>query len=543
MTQMSDNVSYSKEIAKGTVWSIAGNMFFKLLSFFYLIVLARMATQDEVGLFYLALSIVSLLVLFADLGLSQCFARYLPYFKARKEYEKIRKMLKSSYLIAGSLSILLLIIVYLQADFIAQLYENPDLGTAIKLFSPYFVIIVFFKLNQVFLQGQKDIRGVAFVDNIQNASKLILAVLLFVLIGADIFTIILSFLLSFAIAVVFSFLPVYSTVKNLPQNPKEPSVGYSSLLSDLVPFGIMVTAVSSLWKTINFLDKMMIGYMLPSDIATAQVAIYSIATALAMLLMMFPGAIGSIFFPLVSQLVGERKMDNVCNICATSSRWLLFITVPLALVLIVFSKKILSLFYGPEYVPGALTMSIFTFGLFLRSLSIMPAFVLAGLRLVKIELKIAAVAAVTNILLNIAMIPIWGIEGATLASAISLLFASMLFFYYGKQQFGFKLDNGIYKLMFAALISFVIVFFAEPYLSDLIPLLPETGIEYADKAIRLSILAALFAISVSVFMIISFILKSFTNDDISLMSSSLRRAKIPEPIIKFMEKFVSYGVS
>ena len=62
MAQDSKEASaHSKEVAKGAFWSLAGQAGIRLVGFFYLVVLARMASQDDVGTFYLALSIFGVL--------------------------------------------------------------------------------------------------------------------------------------------------------------------------------------------------------------------------------------------------------------------------------------------------------------------------------------------------------------------------------------------------------------------------------------------------------------------------------------------------
>ena len=534
--------SYSKEILKGTSWSLIGNIFFKLLSFVYVIVLARMATQDDIGIFYLVLSIIGLLALFVDLGFSQSFARYIPYFKARKENQNILKLLKSSYAISILLALFFSFLLFWQADFITDQYQNNNLKTALVLLIPYLALYVLFHLNVTFFQGQKDVRAMVLTNNLQNATKLLFSLGLFLFAGADILTISISFLVSFLVAVLVSLFFVYSNVKKLDKMPSEAGHTYPQLLREILPFSLMLTVVTSLWTIITSLDRIMIGFLLPPDISASQVAIYSISTSLATLLMIFPGAIGTMFFPVVSQLVGENKIKEIQETCSTSIRWVLFITVPFMLVLVIFSTQILTMFYGASYVTGALAMSIFTMGLLIRSLSMLHSYVLASMRLIMVEMKVAMTAAFANIVLNTISIPVFGIEGAATASAISFSIATILFFYYGKKHFDFSLDRGAWQLIFAAIFSFAVVFLLEPYISGIIPMLPETGIDYLDKVLMLSVLAALFLISVSIFALLSILTKSLKGEDLSILSSALRRAKVPKSIISKLETLVSYGI-
>ena len=71
----------SREVAKGSFWSLAGSVFFKLSSLLYVVLLARAASQDDIGTFYLALSAMSLIWVFSDLGISGALTRYVPFFE------------------------------------------------------------------------------------------------------------------------------------------------------------------------------------------------------------------------------------------------------------------------------------------------------------------------------------------------------------------------------------------------------------------------------------------------------------------------------
>ncbi|MFH1393768.1 MAG: flippase [Candidatus Micrarchaeota archaeon] len=541
---MAGEVSTSaKEVAKGTFWGVAGNLAFKLVSFFYTVILARMATQDDIGIFYLALSIVSLLALFVDFGISQSFARYIPFFNARGEGKNIEKMLRAGYSICTVLALISFIVIFFGADMIAGYYQNPGLSDSLRYLSPYLLIYILFQLNTVFLQGQKKIHSIALTSNLQNLAKLVLSISLFIVIGANVFTISIGYLFSYVVAVLFSFFLVWKGLKHLEGKQEQNVYSYGKLLRELLPFGLMMIAAMSMWTIIGYIDRVMIGYFLPPDIAAAQVAIYTMATSLAGLIMMFPSAIGTIFFPVVSQLFGQKKMDEMRKICATSTRWLLFITVPLALVFVTFSKQILNMFYGELYVPGALALSLFAIGLLIRAATMVPSYVLAGMRLVRIEIKIAAVAAAVNIILNVGLIPSYGIDGAAAASAVSFLVATALFIWYSKKHFGFEIDRGTWQIVIAALLSFLTAFLLEPFISPMVDGLPLSGVEYLDKVARLSVLAALFLVSVIVFAAISLALKSFREEDLGIMEGAMRRGRAPASAIRLLRSIVSLGIS
>jgi O-antigen/teichoic acid export membrane protein len=507
-----------------------------------MVVLAQMVSQAQVDTFYLALSIFGALALFADFGFRGSIIRYVPYFLGQSEKTKINMLLKIAYLSSTILAIIVSAIIFFYSEQIADFFIKPDLAEVLRLFSPYLLLTALFYLNGSFLNGMKRIRDQSVLLVFQNGSKLVLTLALIFFLGANLFSLTIAFLLSMLVAIVFSLFLLKKPFFEIASEKKEKE-DYSSLLRDVLPFGIMISIISSFWMLINYTDRIMIGYFLPEG----AVAIYTFATSLAMLIMIFPSAITAIFFPLVSGLFGEGKKDEMKNVALTSVRWLLFIIMPLALVLLAFPETLLDMFYGSDYSVGGIALAIFTLGLLIRSLSIMHALVLAGMRLVRIEIKVAAISASANVLLNLIMIPLFGIEGAAAASACAFATATFLFVHYVKREVGFGIPNSTIKSLIAGFIALLLIFLIKPYLLVAVDSAPDIeGIALSDivsKVLKLFILGILFIIASLFYVFLLFILKTFDEEDVNLLAAALRRAKIPEKWVETISRFFLLGAS
>ena len=135
---MTDDISqYSKEVAKGSIWSLAGNVSFYLISFFYVILIARSVSQDDLGLFFLAMSVVSLGAMLDNMGLGGALTRYDPFYEGKNEKSKIKSLLKMSYIVVTITALILLAIIWVSADFIGDIYQNERLPEVIRLLSVY----------------------------------------------------------------------------------------------------------------------------------------------------------------------------------------------------------------------------------------------------------------------------------------------------------------------------------------------------------------------------------------------------------------------
>ncbi len=532
---------HSKEVARGSFWSLAGNASFKLVSFFYVVLIARAASQDDIGVFYLALSVISLIWVFSDLGISGAFIRYVPYFEGRGEPGKIRNLLKFSYGFITILSLCIVAALFIFADAIGALYSNASLPEAIRILSAYILLGNLFRLNYLYLQGIRDIKRSQLFQNIQNFLKLAFTLILFYLFGASVVTISAAFVLSFLFALAASSLPV---LRSAAKAGGGAGLSRRELIYEIVPLGITVAIIQSFSTIISSSDRLIIGYMANPLASASLVAVYSMATTLATVLMVFPGSVGNIFLPLVSRLSGMDDAGAMREVMATAQRWSLFISLPIAVVMMAFSGDMLAVFYGPQYASGAAAMSIFTFGLIFSVFSLMASLALTAMRLVRLELYVAAAGAIVNIALNFLLIPVLGIEGAAIASAVSFAISASLLNRYARSRLGYTNPPESYKLVAAAISSFVLIALAKPALSEAalwITVAAGSG-DIVPKAIYLAYLCLLICASGALFVLMSLALRCFREEDVALVRRAMERAGIPAPLVQLMEKVASHGV-
>lgn len=124
--------------------------------------------------------------------------------------------------------------------------------------------------------------------------------------------------------------------------------------------------------------------------------------------------------PTISRLYAAGEMQRLQHVVTVAARCALVLALPVALALIVFARPALGLVFGGGFERGALSLTILC-GAHLIN---------AGAGLVGQILNMTgherdaalgmAVGALTNVVLNVALIPLIGIEGAALATGVGL---------------------------------------------------------------------------------------------------------------------------
>lgn len=535
---MKDDIHYSKEVAKGSLWGLAGSAVFYLASFFYVVLIARAVSQDDIGTFFLALSVVSAGAILDNLGLSSAISRYIPYFEGKGEQGKIRSLLKVSYGIVTILSLLLFAVLWLLSDMIGAIYQNMALAEAIRMLSAFLLFSNILNMNVAYLRGRADIKRMQLSANSQNFLKLALTAIFFIAFGPTIWAMIGAFILSFVLSVFVSSFFVVGDMRGIQVGGAD--LPAMEVMMEILPFGIMVGLVQSLGAIFISANRLILGYLVDPAQSAQVIAIYTFAATLAAVIMAFPTSIGHIFMPMMARLYGEGKLDRMRAVTETAQRWSLFIMIPVGLVMVAFSGDILAVVYGESYRSGGLVMSILTIGFLLSGISFMLSLTLIAMRLVTVQLKIVLASGLLNVLGTILLIPVLGMEGSAIASLIGFSSSVLLLSRYANRHFGFRMPSAVYKLSLAGSISFAIMLALGPLAGGI---LPSADGSYISRIISLVFLGLLSAFSMGMFALISLMLRCFKPEDRTLLARAMRKAGAPDGIISLMERISSYGIS
>ncbi len=536
---------YSKEAAKGSFWTLLGSVIFKFVSFIYVIILARVASQNDIGVFYLALGVFSLVTIFSDLGISGSVGRYVPYFEGRGERAKIKDLMRIGYFVMVGMGTLLSLVLWWQADAVGAIYNSPQLVECIRVLSIYVIITNLMNINQNYLSGMTDMKSVQQISNLQNGLKLVLTLLFFYLFGASLTTIAASFILSFIPALLFSSYKVWK--KGLFQPVSGEGMPKAQLFSELIPFGFMLALLTSMSVIFSASDRLLLGYLTPAASSASVVAVYSLAITMATVLNIFPGSVGSIFFPLISRLAGKEDKPQMRTLMETAQRWTLFISIPFGLVFIIFSAEMLHFFYGSNYAIGTIPMAIFSTGLIISYLTNIVSLALAAMRMVKIELMVVGLGAIANIVLCVIFIPMWGMEGAAAASAVSFIIMGVALNHFAHRLIGFRFPPEVFRLLGAAALTCIVILLIKPQVMLLSQSFLDSAASigtsiYITKVINLIFIGSLAILTIFIFIPFGLVLKCFHKEDVAIMRAALRKIRVPEDMIVFAQKIVSYGV-
>lgn len=533
------NSEHSKEAALGSFWSIAGNIAMRLVSFFYTIYITYMllSKTETLGTFQLALSLATIVTVVSDLGMSGAVTRYTPFFEAKNEKHKLLNLLKTSYFVLFISGVFFGLLLWMSASFISDFYQNPELIYPISCFSFFIFLSGILYLNNAYLTGLGYIKKVQKIQNLQNLMKLIFTIIFFYFFGPNMISLVIPFLFSYVIALVISVWEIILVNNIRGLFPLNSSLDIA-FVKELIPFGVMFGLINTFSTLISSSDKSIIGYFLDES----AVAIYSNATTIPSAIFLLPWAISSIFFPMMSRYVAKSDLNQLKISIQTYQRWVFFLMIPPLLILLAYPSKILGLIYPSPYTQGSEAMAIFSLGLLIQSSYVAISFALAAMRFVRIEFFIVVTGAISNILLNVLLIPVFGINGAAIGTLISFMIMGVFFNYYSIKLINYKMNSELPKILFSGLICLIILSFISPFFDFVLSFFQNGSQFYLEKIVGLIIFVFFTLLSFILFFVFSLFLKCLHKEDVSLVLSAMKKIKLPMKLISLIESILLFGV-
>jgi len=426
----------NKENIKNLAWLVISNLVLLFANFGISIVLANKLGVNDYGIFALANTIFSYMIIVNNYGLKKFM---IPELSKKRE-------LSGEYLIATTIIKVVLAIVSIVFLLLALNMLNMESSKidAIILFLIASAIMVFD------LQGFYDSFNKSRIDSIFIIIRNLLYVGgIFLLIYIDRITInsaILTFVLSTLVYILlqYAFSRSIFKGKNLTFNKQH----FKDLITGSAPL---------FWADlmINVYDKSVVLFLAGFK-SEADVGLYSVASRMVAAIILVVGAVYRVFLPSFSTLIDENERKKYVH---TVIKYLGIITIPLSLGGIAVSYNIIELLYSAEYLEASIPFQILLLNVIIIGIGSIFGTVLLAIGKIKYYSLSITGGAVINIILNIILIPSLGVVGASVSAVIAQLTVSMTSFIlykrYCDREFKFKLN----KVICASIIMCVICFF------------------------------------------------------------------------------------
>ncbi|MEN6359485.1 MAG: flippase [Smithella sp.] len=189
-----------------------------------------------------------------------------------------------------------------------------------------------------------------------------------------------------------------------------------SHFTGLLSFSIWTFFSSGGLLIFTYADTILIGlFMSESD-----VGIYRVALQLTGVASVIVFVFHTVLYPRVSNWHAEKQFGMIEHSLTRAFTYSLFLAIPITAGGIILSEKLLFFFYGAAFESGAPTFIILLFVQIANVFMWLLTMCLNATDRPRASFIITAASGIINIVLNILLIPIFGISGAAIASLITI---------------------------------------------------------------------------------------------------------------------------
>lgn len=433
------NIGLKQTIFKNTIWLTIDELITRLLGLMVIVGIARILGAAEYGKFAFALSFVSLLVIFSNLGVAEITTRELVREKEMKE----------NYSAIISLEIILsamaLILMVIGSFFITS---DPIIQKAIWVLSLFILISSFFNIFFAFFRAQQRMEYEAVTKILQ--AVVITAFSFFVLfIIPSLENLSLAYF--FANLIIFVIFLIFFHIKINPLKLSYNKSIWKRFLKNSWP----LTLGFSFFWVYGCLDSIILGNQGFITETGWYNAVLKVATASIIPAIL----IGKSFYPVLSKFTHSIK-EKVQQVWNYHMETMIVLSFPIMVGGWVLAPQIVDLFYGADYQPATLAFKLLMIVAGISFLYFPFSLILVAANQQKKNFLLILLGALINIILNFILIPkysFYGVAGATIiSSAIVLLSVVVLSKYFTPiSPFNLRLFRTLIISILAGTIMFI----------------------------------------------------------------------------------------
>ena len=419
-----------------------------VLGFLNQVILARILGAGGLGEVILAVTVVRISMQIAKFGMEETMTKFIPLYIDRKDDAKLKGTILFAMKFCLLFSVTFMLFVLMFSKFIAlNIFHSEGL---LKLMPVVIVAIPAWVIRDVIggiLRGHKDALRALIPESLISPFFKIVIFLLLTLKGIAPFYAILAFVAGEILAVIVSFSFLQKILR--PLKAVRGECNKKKIME--VAYTIIFTGMSVLLYTQA--DVWILGMFKSTEI----VGIYGIATKLVLLVYFPMMAFAAVIPSLISSIHASGDLAELKKVVSESTRWILSMAMPIILILLIEGKYILRYFYGPEFEAGYVVLVILTLGQMIKAGAGLIGVLLQMTGEHKVYMKVNIILGIINIILNILLVPSYGMTGAAVATAFCLVMVDIIcIFIIHKRLSILTLAKGIkFDIVFIAVITAV----------------------------------------------------------------------------------------
>jgi O-antigen/teichoic acid export membrane protein len=413
-----ESASLRQRLIAGVAGLLSLRVLFGAISFAVTVLLARTLGSSGVGSYAYALAWVTLLGAPALLGVDQLLVREIPAYQLKGEWGLMKGIVRAASRIVSIASLSLILAAIAVSLVLRQSAPSENLRTL-------WVALILIPLIALTRVRQATLQSLHRVVIAAVPERLILPALLLISLEASRLA---GMTLSAPIAMGLNVVATCMTfaVGAWMLHRRFPAAARAASPEYLTRHWVKETAPIFLFGAVSVVFSQADLLILGSMTGPSVVGPYGIADKTADLLTVVLVAQNSAFSSTAASLAASKDYTTLQRLTTRIARLTLLGTLPPALVFIGFGRWFLTFFYGADFASAQVALAFLCIGQLVNVAAGLNGMLLVMMGETGEALKVVGISSIVNIVLNLALIPKWGMNGAAFANMTSLVVWNVL---------------------------------------------------------------------------------------------------------------------
>jgi stage V sporulation protein B len=404
-----------KTSATGSVQLLVGVATSTIIMALGAIILGNLLTQDQYGLYAIALAPSTLINLFRDWGINSAMAKQIASLRVSHRDEEIRDVIAAGVIFEVLSGLALSVLSLLLASVIASFYSKPESASYIAIFSVTIISGSLLTASQAGFVGYERMELNSLTLISQAIVKTAIGPIL-VLLGYSVLGAVIGSALGSVAAAIIGLAIFYAILIRPLERKRIRNFHITKTLKTLLTYGLPLS-ISSI---VGGILGQIYAFMIIPLTSTTIYGNYAVAANFTVLLTFFTIPIGTVIFPAFAKIDPENEPELLKNVYASSIKYTSILVVPATMVLMILSGPMIGTLYGAKYVYGPFFQTLMVVSnLFILVGSLSAGGLLTGLGKTRIPMYQSIATIIVGIPLGFFLIPTLGMTGLILAGLLS----------------------------------------------------------------------------------------------------------------------------
>ena len=404
-------MSVSKKFTYGLVWNFAGKVVIGLLGAVASILIARKLGKEGLGLYATIISIPVIIRLFTTFGFETILNVKLPALQhVTSGKEKTRFLVTKFLFYRIGIILIVAAMLYPAKPILHWFFKEIDFSFYLPYIILYLASLLLFSYVTMIFRALLRIKIVSIVEGVNQLLNLLLLALFFAF-GAGVTGVLNAFIISTFLCLlflIFSGKDFFLGRKSPVKLEDSYEIGVTAAIGGLIAFGLGTQV-----------DIVILNYF---EISSDRIGFYFLCFNLVAMMSLPVQGMGPLVQSAFSELYAREGEKGLADSWVLVTQVLVLLSLPIYVYAIFDAQAIIEFLYGKQYLETTEYFKVFAIfsciSILAGSSFCMPVFYL--LRRKALALKIQFAGGILNLILNIILIPKYGVWGVVVATGFSM---------------------------------------------------------------------------------------------------------------------------